>query len=82
MNAINIENETKVWLRIAKLATESLKKYDTTLQEDNEILEKDDKEKTLTYNERNCILYRQGEKIILDFLLTCSDRFIKIFSMT
>lgn len=82
MNAINIENETRVWLRIAKLATESLKKYDTTLQEDNEILEKDDKEKTLTYNERNCILYRHGEKIILDFLLTCSDRFIKIFSMT
>ena len=44
-------------------------------------MEKDDKEKTLTYNERNCILYRQGEKIILHFLLTCSERFLKLFTM-
>ena len=30
MNAINLENETKVWLRIARLATESMKRYETT----------------------------------------------------
>lgn len=58
MNSINLENETKVWLRIQSLVNESLSKYPTNLEEDNSILEKDDKEKTLTYNERNCVLYR------------------------
>ena len=31
MNAINLENETKVWLRIQKLVTESMSRYPTTL---------------------------------------------------
>ena len=31
LNAVNLENETRVWLRIARLATESMKRYQTTL---------------------------------------------------
>jgi histone-lysine N-methyltransferase SETD3 len=31
LNAINLENETRVWLRIARLATEASKGYETTL---------------------------------------------------
>ena len=76
MNAINLENETRVWLRIAKLVTDSLSRYGTSLKEDLELLEKDDTEKTLTYNQRNCILYRSGEKTILEFLKTCAERFL------
>ena len=31
LNAINLENETRVWLRIARLATDASKGYETTL---------------------------------------------------
>ena len=31
LNAINLENETRVWLRIARLATDAIKRYETTL---------------------------------------------------
>ena len=31
LNAINLENETRVWLRIARLVTDASKKYETTL---------------------------------------------------
>jgi protein-histidine N-methyltransferase len=31
LNAINLENETRVWLRIARLATDAIKGYETTL---------------------------------------------------
>jgi len=37
------------------LVDESLGKYDTTFQEDLDILKKDDEKKFLTYNERNCV---------------------------
>lgn len=32
------------------------------------MLAEDDEKKTLNYNERNCILYRKGEKVILNYL--------------
>ena len=61
---------------------EALARYPTTLKEDMAILEKDDKkEETLTYNQRNCVLYRSGEKEILEFLKTCSERFLKLFTI-
>jgi histone-lysine N-methyltransferase SETD3 len=82
MYAMNLENETKVWVRISQLVNESLSRYTTSLQEDQEMLEKDDKEHNLSYNERNCILFRMGEKEILEFLKTCSERFQKLFTLT
>ena len=57
-----------VWLKIDSLADASLSKYDTTIQEDLDLLEKDDQEKSLTQNERNSVILRSGEKKILHFL--------------
>ena len=45
-----------------------IEKYPTSLQEDVAILKKDEEEPILTNNERNCILFRKGEKVILRFL--------------
>jgi len=82
MQCLNLDNEKKMWKKIEEVVDESIAKYPTTLEEDNAILEKDDQEQTLSYNERNCILYRQGEKIILHFLKTCSQRFVKLLGMS
>lgn len=40
-------------------------RYPTTLQEDIDLLAKDDTENTLGFNKRNCILFRKGEKEVL-----------------
>jgi hypothetical protein len=56
--------------------------YDTTLQEDTEILESDDQNKLLTSNERNCVLYRHGEKVILNFLIDSSTKILKLLSLS
>jgi hypothetical protein len=37
------------------------------------ILKKDDEEKFLTLNQRNCVLFRQGEKEILIFLIEVAE---------
>ena len=46
----NIQNETKAWELIMNTCNTAYKLYDTTLEEDIEILKKDDQEKNLTYN--------------------------------
>jgi len=52
------------------------------LEEDNAILEKDDKEDSLGFNKRNCVLYRKGEKVILHFLKDCASRVYKLVQMS
>ena len=46
---------------IAREAQRTLKGFDTTLEQDNKILE----EGKLTMNVRNCVLMRRGEKEVL-----------------
>ena len=47
------------------MSQEALARYPQTLEEDYEILKRTD----LTFNERNCTLFRSGEKEILVFLI-------------
>ena len=42
----------------------------------------DDQKHMLTINERNCVLFRMGEKEILRFLATCSDMMQTILKQT
>lgn len=55
---ITIENEITALQKLALLCTEGLCKYNTTFEDDKELLLK----KELTYNERNCITFRLTEK--------------------
>lgn len=57
---ISIDNEKRVLKRISDLSIDQLKKYPTTYEEDLKILET--KSKEMTFNQRNCVLMRSGEK--------------------
>lgn len=47
-----------------------------------DVLAKDDQEKCLTYNQRNCILFRSGEKKILHFLKDAAATFGRLTKMS
>ena len=57
---------------------ESLDKYPTTLAQDYEILKTDT---SLTYNTRNCVLLRVGEKKILTFVKETADILLEMAKM-
>ena len=76
------ENEAKAWKLISSACDKNLSRYPTTLQEDIELLAKDDQEPSLGFNIRNCILYRKGEKDILHYLKDCCDKIQKCVKMT
>ena len=51
------------------------------LKVDTNILKRDKEVKELTNNEINCILFRKGEKIILNFLKDTADLIFKFNDM-
>ena len=67
---ISKENEIKVLKTLKLLCRDSLYDYPTTIEEDIELL-KDDK---LTFNQRNCIIFRKGEKVIFKFYINFFDK--------
>ena len=81
LKIMNTQNELKVWNKIISLVETSLSKYDTDLVTDNEILEMDDIEHNLSSNERNCLLYRIGEKKILHFLKNAATNILPLITM-
>lgn len=63
--------------KILVLAKEAYEKYERTLEEDEKLLEKED----LTFNIRNCLLYTQGEKKILLFLIRSCQKILPLLDM-
>ena len=59
--SLSIENETKMLEKLRESANKCLKKFPNTYEEDQERLSN----KSLTFNERNAIIYRAGEKKVL-----------------
>lgn len=58
---------------VHKQATDCLKMYPDSLQTDMQILAKDDETHSLSFNERNCVLFRAGEKEILHFYIEFTE---------
>ena len=81
MNVMSLQNELRVLQSINKMCTEGLNKYPTTLRTDMEILYADDVNSELTFNQRNCVLFRVGEKEILQFYIEFADFMIPLLSM-
>jgi len=83
---IDLHTEVRMWRKIHQIATEALAKYPTTLEEDKALLAKEDTaaqgEKTLTYNTRNCVLLRVGEKKILNYLLETATNLVELAQMS
>jgi len=50
------------WDYLYKLSREALAGYPTTVEEDINILAKDDAATYLGVNKRNCVMYRKSEK--------------------
>ena len=71
-------NEKKVFIAIKQMCQGALDKYPHTLEQDYELL----KDESLTFNQRNCVLFRSGEKEILHFLIEFSDYVQTLLSMT
>ena len=71
---LSVRNEKKVLLRMQIEAMKVLSGYPTTYEEDLEILETN---KELTFNTRNSVLMRSGEKKILEHLIETSGIMLK-----
>jgi histone-lysine N-methyltransferase SETD3 len=75
---LSIKNEKRCLLKLQAMCAEGLLAYPTTMEEDKEIL---DNRKDLTFNHRNCLLYRYGEKKILSKLLLYCDKILPLLDM-
>jgi histone-lysine N-methyltransferase SETD3 len=75
---MSIEEERKMLKYLDKLMKAHLDKYPTTIEEDLYILKKENL--SLTYNQRNCLLMRIGEKKILHFFSKFSQYCLELFS--
>ena len=74
---LSIKNEKKVLNKIHLLAKTKYDNYPTSVEEDVEILKKED----LTFNQRNCVQMRHGEKTILVFLMQMTEVFLKMIDL-
>jgi hypothetical protein len=74
---LSIRNEKRVLKKIYDLTSAQLLAYPTTIEQDEEQL-KDD---SLTFNHRNSILYRLGEKKILIALMIYVDKIMPLLDM-
>lgn len=59
LSALSIANEKKMLQKLKQIAECCLKKYPQTLEEDIKLLKEN---KDMTFNKRNSIIYRCGEK--------------------
>lgn len=73
---ISVANEKKVIIKFKSMVEEGIARYQTTLEQDGEILKTD-----LTENERNCTLMRQGEKVILHFFQEFTNFILSIIDL-
>jgi histone-lysine N-methyltransferase SETD3 len=74
---INKRNEIAMLKLIKKAAQDCLDGFDCSVEEDNELLKRTD----LTFNIRNCILMRRGEKQVAQFFIDLADAAIPLLEM-
>lgn len=74
LSVLSIKNETRVLQKLKSLSEEYLSLYPCSLADDEEALRQDDEGVTeMTFNQRNSVLFRQGEKEILHWFIRFSD---------
>lgn len=74
----SVKLEIKIFETIKQLCQTALDKYPNNLEQDYELL----KDESLSFNLRNCVLFRSGEKEILHFLIEFSDYVISLLNMS
>ena len=76
VHPLSISNEKRVLNKLREMARKGLSKYLTTYEDDVEILKGD-----LSDNQRNCTLMRQGEKIILNYMVELVEFALPLFEL-
>ncbi len=75
--SISVENESKMLVRLKKLAQENLAGYPQTYEEDVKLMQN---EKSLTFNQRNCIIFRMGEKKVYKNMIGMAEAGLSILT--
>lgn len=76
---IDIESERATWQLIQAKMSAMLAAFPTTVQEDLQAL--DPAAPPLTFNQRNCILLRKGDKMILTYFINTSQNLINTLNI-
>ena len=80
--ALSRRNEGRVFEKIKTMCEVALSQYPNTYEEDMEILADDEPPMSkLTFNQRNMVLFRSGEKEILLFLIELSTFVQRLLAM-
>lgn len=79
LEPLDIKTEVSCLNAIYQMSTDYLKEYETTLEEDREIL--NNPELNLSINERNCLKMREGEKVILEYFKDFAEYCISLFEI-
>lgn len=79
LEPISVRNERKVLLAVQRAAQDALDAFDTTLEEDEQLLESN-KYPQFT-NERNCVLQRRGEKQVLHWYLSLAKMSLELLEL-
>lgn len=74
---ISLRNEMEVIHDLAIAAETSLSQFDTTIDEDNDILA----DSSISSNVRNAIVMRRGEKLVLEYYLALLDHVAQIVEL-
>ena len=69
LEPLSLRNETHVLQLLQFTAQGILAKFDTSIDEDTALL----KDPTLTFNQRNCVVVRRGEKQVLQHYIDLAD---------
>lgn len=78
LGPLSVESELTTLAAVKAAAEACLEGFDTTLEEDERILKED---KNLTFNIRNAILMRRGEKQVCHWFIQLADEMTPLFSM-
>ena len=78
---ISRENEIKVWTMINKKAKSTIEGYPTSIEEDEALLAQDDAENKLTSNQKNCLIFRLGEKRVFLNHIDFTNQMLALFDM-
>lgn len=62
---VSLKNELATWNLIKSVVNDRLKAYPTTVEQDNDIIERQDLENEIGTNKLNCVKFRRSEKVVL-----------------
>lgn len=82
MPKYDLATEVAAWNLIKVLVQQLLNRFPNTIEEDIQIIQKDDAEHNLTFNEKNCVLFRKREKQMLHYFIFCADKANELKTMS